>query len=78
LVGRVTALRNSEKEAMAAELLAVEEYGAGLVDIITVLEAQRRLFNARSDLIDIQYLQLLNRVEVYVALGGRFERSLEL
>ncbi len=78
LIDRYRAVHTSEKEAMAAELLAVQEYGAGLVDIITVLDAQRRLLNARSDLIDIHYLQIVNRIEVHVALGGAVWRYEEL
>ena len=58
------------KEAKEAERLAEDDYMAGLTDIITLLDAQRRAFDAENSLLDMgkQYLQ--NRVNLYLALGG--------
>lgn len=78
LIDRYKAVARSENEATAAEQLAMEEYSAGLLDIITFLEAQRRSLNARSDLIEVHYLQLANRIDLYVALGGNVEGGLVL
>lgn len=62
------ALAVSESEA--AEQLALDQYRGGIVDIITVLEAQRRLFNSRSQLIASRSERLQNRINLYLALGG--------
>ena len=78
LIDRSRAVHTSENEARAAESLAMAEYGAGLVDVVTLLEAQRRLLNAQSDLIAVHYLQLANRIDLYIALGGAVEKELVL
>lgn len=66
------ALRASATESMEAEQLAKEQYERGLVDIITVLESERRAFNARSSLLNLSNLLLQNRLDLYLALGGHF------
>ncbi len=78
LIDRYRAVQRSENEARAAESLAMEEYGAGLVDVVTLLEAQRRLLNTQSDLIAVRYLQLANRIDLYTALGGTMGGELVL
>jgi outer membrane protein, multidrug efflux system len=57
-------------ESIGAQQLAEERYERGLVDIITVLESQRRAFTSRSSLITIQNQLLQNRLALYLALGG--------
>ena len=59
-------------EAQESEQLAAEQYRAGLVDIITWLEAQRQLFTARSNLLQVQNQKLQNRIDLHLALGGNF------
>jgi outer membrane protein TolC len=66
------ALRKSSKESAAAEDLAWQQYQRGLANIITVLESQRRAFNARSSLIRVMNDRLQNRLNLYLALGGDF------
>jgi len=70
------ALDQAAQESMAAEQLAWQQYQRGLVDIITVLETQRRAFNARSALLSVTNSRLVNRANLYLALGGDF-RGLE-
>ena len=57
--------------------LAVEQawnlYNRGLVDIISVLDAERRSFEARSQLIAIKNRRLQNRIDLHIALGGDFK-----
>ena len=72
LTGQETALRASATEAGEAETLALEDYQAGLTDIVTVLESQRRVFDAKRSLIEVQNLRLQNRIDLYLALGGEF------
>lgn len=66
------ALITAAAEAQESEQLAAEQYRAGLVDIITWLEAQRQLFTARSNLLQVQNQQLQNRIDLHLALGGDF------
>ena len=72
LNGQATALAASVKESTEAEELAQEDYLAGLADIVTVLESQRRVFDARRALLELQNLRLQNRIDLYLALGGEF------
>ena len=72
LVKQVTALSNAAKEANEAEKLAQDDYLAGLAGLVTVLESQRRVFDAKRSLIDLQNLRLQNRIDLYLALGGEF------
>ena len=74
LTAQETALRASTTEAGEAQTLALEDYQAGLTDIVTVLESQRRVFDAKRSLIQIQNLRLQNRIDLYLALGGEFEQ----
>jgi len=59
--------------ADAAELLAFEQYQKGLATYTTVLEAQRRAFDARSSVISLRSQLLLNRIALHRALGGDFK-----
>ena len=68
------ALRGAVIEATGAESLAQEDYLAGLTDLVTLLEAQRRVFDAKRSLIEIQNLRLQNRIDIYLALGGEFSK----
>jgi outer membrane protein, multidrug efflux system len=67
------ALATAVDESDAAEDLAWERYQRGLVDIITVLESQRRAFTARQSLLSARNLRLRNRVSLHLALGGGFD-----
>ena len=70
---REAALQAAAEESAQAEQLAWSQYQRGLVDIITVLESQRRSFNARSSLILISNQRLQNRLNLHLALGGDFD-----
>ena len=65
-------LRDAREESLKAEELAWERYQRGLVDIITVLESERRAFDAEINLISVSNLRLKNRVDLHLALGGDF------
>ncbi len=60
----------SKNYAEAAEDLAFEEYRQGLQSYTSVLEAQRRAFNAQNNVISIRNQLLQNRINLYLALGG--------
>ncbi len=66
-------LEGAVRESDLAEKLALSQYERGLVDIITVLESQRRAFDSRSNLLRIRNERLQNRLDLYRALGGDFD-----
>ena len=72
LAAQETALAEAASESVQAVELALERYRSGLVDIVTWLEARRRAFDARSNLIAVNNRRLQNRVALHLALGGDF------
>ena len=60
------------EESRAAEELAWEQYGNGLVDITTVLDSVRRSLNAQRSLITTTNQRIQSRIDLYLALGGGF------
>jgi outer membrane protein TolC len=75
LKSEVAALSTAVTESRRAEELSLDEYEQGLVEIITLLESQRRAFEAESVLLAAKYALLANRVDLYLALGGDFDHS---
>lgn len=69
---QLEAVKVSVEESVGAQQLAEERYERGLVDIITVLESQRRAFNARSSFLSVQSQLFQNRLSLYLSLGGEF------
>jgi outer membrane protein TolC len=72
LQDELSASEQAAIESVAAEELAWQQYQRGLVDIITVLESQRRAFTAQSSLLSVMNNRLANRINLYLALGGNF------
>ncbi len=70
---QVAALEKAVVESDRAEELSLSQYENGLVDIITLLESQRRAFDSRSSLLSVRLLLLQNRVDLHLALGGDFD-----
>ena len=66
------ALTRASESAAASQQLAKEQYAEGLVDIITLLDTQRRVFDSQRALLSIQNQRLQNRINLYLALGGDF------
>lgn len=64
------------EESRAAEALAWEQYGSGLVDITTVLDSVRRSLNAQRSLITTTNQRIQSRIDLYLALGGGFSFAL--
>ena len=71
-------LERAVRESNLAEELALGQYERGLVEIITVLESQRRAFDARSNLLRVHNERLQNRLNLYLALGGDFRQAPQL
>lgn len=74
---QVEALDLAATEAQAAEELAVDQYRRGLTNIVTLLESQRRAFNARSSFLAVSNQRLQNRINLYLALGGDFHLKMQ-
>ena len=77
-VAQQAALTEATEEAGRAEQLSLSQYEKGLVDIITLLESQRRAFDARSALLSVRRQRLENRIDLYLALGGDFDSRPEM
>ena len=70
LAAREEALDAAANEAEAARDLADDRYRLGLQGFLTVLEAQRRVYDARSGLLQARRARLDARVDLILALGG--------
>lgn len=67
------ALALAAKEAALAADLALSQYQNGLVDMITLLETQRRVYRIKSTHLRAVRERLNNRIALYLALGGDFQ-----
>ncbi len=56
--------------ADAAYDLSFQQYQRGLVDYTTVLQSEQRAFDTTSNLLELRYRQLINRVDLCTALSG--------
>ncbi|MCA8941753.1 MAG: efflux transporter outer membrane subunit, partial [Planctomycetes bacterium] len=65
-----THLDRASREAAAARDLSGDRYDRGLIDIVTLLEAQRRDVAARRGLLAMRHRRLANRIDLLLALGG--------
>ena len=73
LAERLTAAEQAQDNAEAALTLSFEQYRAGLVSFTTVLESQRRAFDAQTAQIRLAASALQNRIDLNRALGGAFD-----
>ena len=72
---REAALLEAATQATAARELAESRYHSGLSDVITMLDAQRRAFDSEGQYLAVRRQRLDARVDLYLALGGGFERA---
>ena len=72
---REAALLEASTQAAAARKLAESRYHSGLSDVITMLDAQRRAFESEGQYLAVRRQRLDARVDLYLALGGGFERA---
>ena len=70
-------LEQAADDSASAETLAFEQYQSGLVGYVTVLESERRAFDARSSVIAIYNERIQNRIQLFLALGGDFPKMEE-
>ncbi|MFK8029000.1 MAG: TolC family protein [Gammaproteobacteria bacterium] len=57
--------------ANAAYELSFQQYQRGLTNYATVLQSEQRAFDTTSSLLELRYLQLINRIDLCTALGGK-------
>ncbi len=72
LAQRQAALEMATEQALAARRLAEDRYAGGLVDLNTLLDAQRDAHASESQLIAVRRQRLDNRINLHIALGGGF------
>lgn len=77
LAARDNALAIAVEEALAAEELAEREYSRGVGTIFDLLNAQSRRISAERQLIAVRRDRVVNRVNLYVAIGGDFLTDFE-
>jgi outer membrane protein TolC len=70
---RELVLKDLVKEAKASLDKAWDSYFAGESEIITVLDSRRSLIQAQKSLISVSAQRLVNRVDLYLALGGELK-----
>ena len=72
LDNRLADLQEAAHHARAALELAEGRYSRGLGDVLTVLASRRQVFTTESQILTARRLQLDNRVDLHLALGGGF------
>ena len=72
---RENSLSVAVREAEKALELAQDQYAAGLVTYLAVLESQRQVLNSESQFLAVLRQRLDARVDFYLALGGDWERD---
>jgi len=70
---RFNAIVQAEVNASAALTLAFDQYQKGLVTFTTVLDAQRRAFDAQTAVVQLRNQRLQTRVALLLALGGHYQ-----
>ena len=73
---RLAAFEQAQANANNALTLAFDQYQRGLVTYTTVLEAQRRAFDAETTIVQLQNQIVNNRVDLLLALGGEYADTL--
>jgi len=69
LASREASTRRALNAALSAEDSVRRNYEAGLLELLSLLETQRRAFNTEESLINIRALRYQNRVALALALG---------
>ena len=69
-------LETEVRQANLAEAQATRDYSEGIVGYLSVLEAQRRAFNARSAMIGLRNARVQTRIDLHLALGGDFDMAM--
>ncbi|HEY9235830.1 MAG TPA: efflux transporter outer membrane subunit [Phenylobacterium sp.] len=68
-------LTTASAAAERAVVISRNRYEVGKEPLLTLLDSQRRAFEARSRLLAAQRVRLVNRVDLHLALGGGFKNA---
>ncbi len=71
---RVEALERASESSRQASTLAMEQYQGGIIDILTLLDAQQRAYDRQSALLQAQANRVDNRIQLHLALGGGYNQ----
>ena len=77
LAERERRVQSAAAESEAALALANRRYESGLEELMSVLESQRRYLSDAIEGIDARRARLLNRIDLYLALGGSGDFAIE-
>ena len=69
---QVLLLTQALDEAEKTYELAKERYNKGLIDLITVIDSQKRMLDIKSQMILARKALIENRVDLLICLGGNF------
>ena len=72
---RLRALEQAAEQAQAAVALARLRYSQGVGDVLSVLDSQRRVLTARSQVLTVKRERLDNRIDLHLALGGELRQA---
>lgn len=75
LAARERALAEAVELSRSAHALSQRRYAGGLIDIVSLLDVQRRLFLAESELVQVRRARLEARINLLLALGGGIEEA---
>lgn len=72
LAQRYENLLASESSSNAAYSLSFQQYQRGLISYTTVLESQRRAFDAQTNVLQLRFQLIQNRIDLFRGLGGGY------
>ena len=75
LARRYENLLASERSSNAAYSLSFQQYQRGLITYTTVLESQRRAFDAQTNVLQVRFQLIQNRINLFRGLGGGYANS---
>ncbi len=70
---RLETLRKADVAAQEASQLATQQYQAGEVELLTVLDAQRTQLSVEEERVNTEADQVRSYVQLYKALGGGWQ-----
>ena len=74
---RAEALAQASDQSRQAAALALAQYQGGIVDILTLLDAQQRAYDRESALLGATASRIDNRVQLHLALGGDYQGTID-
>jgi outer membrane protein TolC len=73
LAQRISVIDNLVRDRTEAVRIATLQYQAGSMTVLWVLQLQSEQIASQTELVQLRYLQLANRIRLHLALGGGFD-----